>query len=132
MRAAAGLLGLVLVVAIVYFVYTNQFGGNKGELPPKQRIDIAAVRSDLLSLAQAERRYIATTGTCATLEQLRQEGGVQFQGSGRRGYEYVIEPEAGLHFRITAKPADPTRTDWPTLTIDDNLQISSTEPQEPK
>ncbi len=129
MRAIGGVLGLVLVIAVVYFVYTSQFAGNKAEAPPKQQIDVAAVRSDLLSLAQAERRYLAANGTIATLEQLQQEGAVQFQGSGRRGYTYVIEPEGSLHFRIIARPADPARTDWPTLSIDDTMQISTTDAQ---
>lgn len=132
MKAISGILGLVLVVGIVYFVYTSQFGGNKAEAPPKQQIDLAAVRSDLTSLAQAERRYHAANGTYATLEQLQQQGVVQFQGSGRRGYAYAIEADAGLHFRITATPADPARTDWPTLSIDDTMQISTAEPREAK
>ena len=132
MRAIMGILGLVLVVAIVYFVYTSQYGGNKAQAPPKQQIDVAAVRSDLLSLAQAERRYLAANGTFATLEQLQQQGAVQFQGSGRRGYTYVIEPEASLHFRITARPADPAKADWPILSIDDTMQISTIDAQEQK
>ncbi len=132
MRAITGVLGLVLAVAIVYFVYTSQFAGNKAEAPPKQQIDVAAVRSDLLSLAQAERRYLAANGIFATLEQLQQQGAVQFQGSGRRGYTYTIEPEASLHFRITARPADPTRVDWPVLSIDDTMQITTADAQEQK
>ena len=133
MKALSGIVGLVLVVAVIYFVYSSQFGGNKaGEAPPKQQIDVAAVRSDLISLAQAEKRYAASNGTYATLEQLRQQGAVQFQGSGRRGYIYVIEPNAALGFRITAKPADPARTDWPVISIDETMQISTAESQEPK
>ncbi len=128
MRMVSGILGLVLVVAIIYFVYSSQYGGDKGQPPPAQQIDLTAVRSDLLSLAQAQRRYLAANGTYATLEQLQQQGEVRFNGSGRRGYTYTMESEDGLHFRITAKPADPARTDWPTLTIDDSMQLSSSLP----
>ncbi len=133
MRALSGILGLVLVVAVIYFVYSSQFGGNKaGEAPPKQQIDVAAVRSDLLSLAQAEKLYCASNGTYATLEQLQQQGAVQFGGTGRRGYTFTIETNAALGFRITARPADPARTDWPTLSIDENMQITTAEAQEPR
>jgi flagellin-like protein len=124
MKALSGILGLVIVVAIVYLVYSTQFGGEKGSPPPKEQIDLAAVRSDLLSLAQAERRYVATNGTYATLELLRDAGDVQFRGAGRRGYVYSISVDGALHFRITARPGDPTRADWPTLAIDETMQIT--------
>ena len=124
MKAISGILGLVLVLAIVYFVYTTQFSKNEGNLPPKQQIDLTAVRSDLLSLAQAERRYFASNGTYATLEQLQQTGTIHFPGTGRRGYTYAIETGVAEHFRITAKPSDPARMDWPALSIDETMQFS--------
>jgi flagellin-like protein len=124
MKAISGILGLVLVLAIVYFVYTTQFSKDQGNLPPKQRIDLTAVRSDLLSLAQAQRRYLATNGSYATLEQLRQTGTIHFPTSGRRGYTYSMEAGDAEHFRISAKPSDPDRVDWPTLSIDETMQFS--------
>jgi flagellin-like protein len=124
MRAISGILGLVLVLAIVYFVYRMQISKDGGNPPPKQQIDLTAVRSDLLSLAQAERRYFATNGTYATLEQLQQTGTIHFPGTGRRGYTYAIETGDAEHFRITAKPSDPTRIDWQTISIDETMQFS--------
>ncbi len=124
MKSLSGILGLVVVVAIVYLVYTTQFGGKNVSPPPKQQIDLAAVRSDLLSLAQAERRYFAANGAYATLEQLQDAGDVQFKGTGRRGYAYSISVDGAMHFRITAKPDDPTRADWPTLAIDETMQTT--------
>jgi flagellin-like protein len=125
MKAISGILGLVVVLAIVYFVYTTQFSKDAGNLPPKQQIDLTAVRSDLLSLAQAERRTFASSGDFATLEQLQQTGTINFPATGRRGYAYSIEIGGAEHFRITAKPSDPTRFDWPTLSIDETMQFSS-------
>jgi len=125
MKAILGMLGLVIVVAIGYFIYTARFSGEKGTSPPKQEIDLTAIRMDLLSLAQAERRYAATNGSYATLEQLRREGSVSFDGTGRRGYGYEIDIEDAQHFRITARPADPEKVDWPTLSIDETAQIST-------
>jgi Tfp pilus assembly protein PilE len=125
MRAISGILGLVLVLGIVYFVYTTQFSKDAGSLPPKQQIDLTAVRSDLLSLAQAERRYFATNGNYATLEQLQQTGTIQFPVTGRRGYAYSMETGDAQKFRITAKPSDPARAEWPTLSIDETMQFST-------
>ena len=124
MKAISGILGLVLALAIVYFVYTMQFSKEGGNPPPKQQIDLTAVRSDLLSLAQAERRYFAINGTYATLEQLQQTGTIHFQGTGRRGYTYAIETSGAEHFRITARPSDPTRLEWQTISIDETMQFS--------
>ena len=125
MKAISGILGLVLALAVVYFVYTTQFSKDQGNLPPKQQIDLTAVRSDLLSLAQAERRYFATSGTYATLEQLQQTGTIHFPATGRRGYTYTIETGGAEHFRITAKPSDPARMDWQTISIDETMQFST-------
>ncbi len=125
MKAILGMLGLVIVIAIVYFIYTARFSGGNGSSPPKQEIDLTAIRMDLLSLAQAEKRYAAVNGSYATLEQLRQEGSVLFEGAGRRGYVYEIDIEGAQHFRIIAKPADAGKTDWPTLSIDETVQIST-------
>jgi len=124
MKAIAGILGLVLVLGIVYFVYTSQLSKEAGNLPPKQQIDLTAIRSDLLSLAQAERRHFATNGNYASLEQLQQTGTIQFPATGRRGYAYSVETGDAPHLRITAKPADPARVDWPTISIDETMQFS--------
>jgi hypothetical protein len=125
MRAISGLLGLVIAVAIGYFVYTSRFSGKEGSPPPKQQIDVTGVRMDLLSLAQAEKRYAALHGSYATLEQLQQAESVQFRGSDNRGYRYEIIIEDAQRFRITASPADPARADWPTLSVDETGQLST-------
>ncbi len=124
MRSTLGLVGLVLALAIGYYVYTKQIDRTQGGISPKQQIDLAGVRSDLLSIAQAERIFLATNGAYATLEQLQQAGSIHFQGPGRRGYLYDIEIDGNRHFRVIARPADPSRTDSPTLFIDETMQIS--------
>jgi hypothetical protein len=123
MKAIMGILGLVIVLAIGYQVYTSSLN-RAGVSSPKQQIDLAGIQSDLLSLAQAERIYFASNGMYATLDQLRQAGNIHFQGSDLRGYFFNIEIDGIQHFRITAKPVDPTRIDWPTFSIDETQQIS--------
>jgi hypothetical protein len=85
---------------------------------------VVGVRSDLLAIAQAERLYMASNGTYASVEKLQQDGGLTFAGANRRGYNYAAEVEGGQHFRITATPVDPAKAAWPTLSIDDTMQIS--------
>ena len=125
MRTIFGMVGLLAVLAIGYYLYTVQLRQGADGRPPIQQINIVAVRADLLSLAQAERLYLATNGSYADLEQLRQSG--NFSGlpeKSRPGYVYAVEVEDGLHFRITARPTDPSRTDLPTLAIDETMHIT--------
>ena len=119
------MLGLVVAAAIVYWLYSAQYGGEHGKLPPKQQIDVTGVRMDLMALSQAERRYAALHGSYATLEELQQEESVQFKGTENRGYTYEINFEGAQSFRITATPVDPEKIHWPTLAIDQVGQVST-------
>jgi hypothetical protein len=125
MKRVGGLLGLVIALGIGYFIFKAQYAtGPTGGAPPKEVIDVIGVRSDLLAIAQAERMYLASNGTYAGLEQLQADGGLTFAGANRRGYNYAAEVDDGQHFRITATPADPAKAAWPTLWIDETMQIS--------
>lgn len=125
MKKVGGLLGLVIALAVGYFIFKAQFTqGPTGGAPPKQVIDVVGVKNDLLAIAQAERMYLASHGTYASVDQLQQEGSLAFSGTNRRGYNYVAEVDDGQHFRITATPSDPAKEGWPTLAIDETMQIS--------
>jgi hypothetical protein len=124
MRSVAGILGLVLTAAIVYYAYSGMFSGMERGAAPVQQIDLVGVRTDLISLAQAERIFLATNGTYGTLEQL------QRPGIGRRGYVYEVEVDGGRHFRISARPSATSRQEWPVLSIDETMQISTSAPSE--
>jgi hypothetical protein len=125
MKTAGGVLGLLVVLAVGWFVVRSQFmQGPAGGAPPKQAIDVVGVKSDLLAIAQAERMYLASHGSYATLDQLQQEGVLSFSGTNRRGYNHVAEVDGGQHFKITAMPSDPSKQGWPTLTIDETMQVT--------
>ena len=123
MRAMFGMIGLLTVLAIGYYIYATQIQSVSNGRPIAQQLDLTAVRSDLLSIAQSERYYQAANGSYATMDQLRQSGNVSSLPENRRGYVYVAEMVGAGHFRIIAKPADETRTDLPTLSIDETMQI---------
>jgi hypothetical protein len=124
MKAIGGIVGLVVVLGIVLFIYKAEFTqGPAGGAPPQQTIDVVGVKSDLIAIGQAERVYLASHGSYATLDQLQQDGATVSDGS-RRGYSYALSVEDGQHFTITATPTDPAKNGWPTLTIDDTMQVS--------
>ncbi len=125
MKTAVSLVGLVIAVAIIWFVVKSQFSsqGPTGGRPPAEVIDVVGVKNDLLAMAQAERMYLASHGSYASLEELQQEGSLAFSGATRRGYNYAAEVDDGQHFRITASPSDPAKASWPTLSIDETMQV---------
>ena len=125
MKAAASVLGLVIVLAIVWMVIKTQFTqGPTGGAPPKQVIDMVGVKTDLLAIAQAERLYLASHGSYASIDQLQQDAAISFSGANRRGYNYTAEVNDGQHFKITAAPSDPAKIGWPTLSIDENMEVT--------
>lgn len=125
MKRAGGLIGLLLSLAIIYFVTKFEFStGPKGATPPKETIDIVGVKSDLIAIGQAERYYLATKGAYGTVDQLTQDGDITFSGANRRGYNFTADVDDGQHFKVTASPADPAKSDWPTLSIDDTMQVT--------
>jgi hypothetical protein len=125
MKSGGAVAAVVIVLAVGYFIFKQQFTeGPIGGAPPQQVIDVAGVRNDLIAIGQAERLYMASYGTYGTSEQLRNDGAITFSGTNRRGYNYVAEVQGGLHFEITATPADPAKEGWPTLSIDETMRVS--------
>jgi hypothetical protein len=126
MRSAFGFVGILMVLGIGYYIYSARIrSGPDNELLPRQT-NLIAVKQDLLALAQAERLYLAANGSYATLEQLRRSGVVgALPKGGRGGYEYSIEADGARHFVITASPMDSSRSDLPTFSIDESMQVSS-------
>jgi len=125
MKAAGSILGLVIVVAIVWFVVKSQYTqGPTGGQPPKEVIDVVGVKNDLLNIAQAERMYLASHGSYVSVDALQQDGSITFSGTNRRGYNYTAEVDDGQHFKITATPSDPAKANWPTLSIDETMQVT--------
>lgn len=124
MKKVGGLLGIVIALGIGYFIFKAQMTqGPTGGAPPQQVIDTAGVENDLAAIGRAEKMYLASHGTYASLDQLKQEGMMTFTDGTRRGYQYSVDFEGGQSFRVAATPADPAKKDWPTLVMDDTMQI---------
>jgi hypothetical protein len=124
MKVVGSLLALLTVLAIGYFIFKAQFTkGPQQGAPPMEQIDVVGVTTDLQAIAQAERMYLATHGAYATVDQLQQDGSITFS-SNRRGYTYVADLDDGQHFKVTARPVDPSKQSWPTLAIDETMQVS--------
>ena len=125
MRSALGLVGLLITLGIGYMIYTSQMRHIPGDKPLKQQIDLVGIEGDLRSLAQAERLYLASNGSYASLDQLRSFKMMNtVPPESRSSYRYSVEVDGADHFKIMAIPINASRQDLPTLSIDETLQIT--------
>ncbi len=112
---------LLTIVVIGIFTFQTQLA-RQARL--KQQNAAAEVKSDLLAIAQGEKRYLVSQGTYADLDQLRREGSITFSTTNRWGYNYTAEIDDGQHFKIMATPASRAKHNWPILSIDETLEIT--------
>jgi hypothetical protein len=123
MRGAATLVGLLIVLGAGYVVYQKSLPtGSVGQVAPQEQIDLIGVRAELLSIGQAERQYLLQHGAYGTLDQLTQDK--MLIGADRRGYTFTVTVDGSRGFTATARPARPDRAAWPTLAMDETMQIS--------
>lgn len=126
MGKSLGFVGLLVVLAIGGYLYTHQ-GGSPGQTTAAavSSVDVAAVKSDLLVLANAERSQFALEGKYLPLDELVSKGVVTMSRTSRPPYTYSAEV-GGSSFRIVAtyrgtpQPGAPRR-----ISIDDTMQVST-------
>jgi hypothetical protein len=116
-----GILGVVVVLCVGLFMYQRSLAAIP-EGSPQQQIDTVAIRQRLLTIGQTERQYQATNGKYATLEEL---AGADLLpgGTEQRGYHYTAAISAA-GFIITATPTAEDKTGWPTLSVNETLQVN--------
>ena len=126
MGKAMGLVGLLIVLAVGAYFYTRQAAPAGGAPSAKATIDLAAVKSDLLVLANAERGQLALEGKYATLDELVAKGSVPAQRTRRPPYAYSAEVNGAAGFRIIATYQGPPEQGAPQrISVDENMQFST-------
>jgi hypothetical protein len=111
MRSGASILGLVMTLGC------RQAG------PPQQQIDVVGIKAELLVIGQAEGHYLVEHSTYATLEQLEQDS-LLTDGADRRGYVFTVAVDGSRGFTVTATPSDADKKGWPTLAMDQSMQVT--------
>jgi hypothetical protein len=123
MRSAGVIVGMVLALGGGYFAFQKSVTSAPNQAPPLQQIDVVSIRQTLLAIGQAERQYLVAHGTYATIEQLAQEDLLP-GGSTQRGYMFSAQVSGGDGFTVTATPIDVNKSEWPTLTLRENMQVT--------
>lgn len=129
MRSFASIAGTLVVLVVSLFIYKYYFTSGQAALnpaAPTQTVDMIGAKSDLLSMAQAERIYQAEHSSYGSLDDLVSSGALAYKREGRRGYTYDADASTDS-FRITARCSDPPMPGCMGLAIDQNMQISFTQ-----
>ena len=89
-------------------------------------INITGVKSDLVSIASAERRYFATEGKYATLDELISTNYVSVAHQ-RPPYSYDIQTGGGGFHVIATRSGDDTSGTPAQLSVDENMEFQSSQ-----
>jgi hypothetical protein len=102
-----GLLGFVIAMAIGLYVYSSQIKATEAApaTNPATAANITGVKTDLLTIANAERGYLAQEGHYASLDELISGKYLTISGS-RPPYSYDVETDNN-GFRVTATRSGP-------------------------
>ena len=122
------LIGLVVVAGVLLGFYAfslKKLPVTDSVTAPTQAISLTGVRSDLLSIANAERGNVALNSQCASLSDLISSGSLSMSRPERDGYSYTVNC-SGPDFTVTARHAPApagSAIRYPTLAIDQSMQI---------
>ena len=122
MRAFGSLVAIIVVLGAGYWFYATSVKSSSANGSPTDVISSVGAKSDLLSMAQAERVYQASHGSYASLDELYSSGSLAQRKSEREGYTYSSETSAG-GFTITARCQTPQGTPCPSFSIDQTMQV---------
>jgi hypothetical protein len=122
-------IGLLVVAGAGMYIYAHQAESSSaatGTNNPKAAINITGVRSDLMTIAQAERGYFALEGKYASLDELISSRSMSVARQ-RTPYSYEIET-SGSGFRVIATRSGDDASGAPAqLSVDENMQFQTTQ-----
>ena len=129
MRSVLGLLSIVIVMAIGMYIYSKQAQSSSalaGANNPKAAINITGVKSDLVSIASAERRYFATEGKYASLDELISSNTITVARQ-RPPYTYDVQTSGGGFKVVATRSGDDTSGTPAQLSVDENMEFQSSQ-----
>jgi hypothetical protein len=124
-----GFVGLVAVMAVGMYIYSRQVQSTSaaaGTNNPKAAVNITGVRTDLIAIAQAEQRYLASEGKYASLDELISSQSIAIRKQ-RPPYTYEIQTSDG-GFRVVATRSSDDGSGMPAqLSVDENMEFHTSQ-----
>lgn len=124
-----GFLSIVIVLGAGMYIYSKQAQSSSalaGANNPKAAINITGVKTDLINIAGAERRYFATEGKYATLDELISTNYVSVARQ-RPPYTYDIQTSGGGFHVVATRSGDDSSGTPSQLSVDENMEFQSTQ-----
>jgi hypothetical protein len=124
-----GFLSVVIVMAVGMYIYSKQMQSSSaqaGASNPQAAINITGVKSDLISIASAERRYFATEGKYASLDELISSNTITVARQ-RPPYSYEVQTSASGFRVVATRSGDNTGGTPAQLSVDENMEFQATE-----
>ncbi|HTC57615.1 MAG TPA: hypothetical protein VK706_14460 [Candidatus Sulfotelmatobacter sp.] len=122
-----GFLSVVVVLGIGMYIYSRQAQSSSapaGTNNPKAAINITGVKSDLISIATAERRYYASEGKYASFDELISSNYITLARR-RPPYSYEVE-SSSTGFRVVATRSGDDASGMPAqLSVDENMEFQT-------
>jgi hypothetical protein len=116
-------------MAIGMYIYSKQAQSSSalaGANNPKAAINITGVKSDLVSIASAERRYFATEGKYASLDELISSNTITVARQ-RPPYTYDVQTSGGGFKVVATRSGDDTSGTPAQLSVDENMEFQSSQ-----
>jgi|SRR5579884_777847 len=118
-----GFASLLIVLVAGLYLYTRSMQSvAPGGAAPTTTIDVAGVNTDLMALANAEKRYFATNGKYAALDELETNGDVHVPK--RPSYAYSAEV-ADNTFKIIATYSGADAKAPQHVSIDESMSLKT-------
>jgi hypothetical protein len=129
MSRVFGFLSLILAMGIGMYLYSKQAQSSSaaaGVNNPKAAINITGVRTDLMTIAQAERGYFALEGKYASLDELISSRSMTVARQ-RPPYSYEIEMSGNGFHVIATRSGDDGSGAPAQLSVDENMQFQTSQ-----
>jgi hypothetical protein len=125
MGRVLGFIGVLIAVGVGAYLYTQQAkSASVGGSSPRATIDTVGVKNDLMAIANAERRRLASDGKYVSLDDLRSNGDISMPGNTRGPYTYSVET-SDSGFRVVATYSGPDTQAPRSMSVDQTMQIST-------
>ena len=129
MGRAFGFLSVVSVLAVGLYFYARQVQSTSaaaGTSNPQATINMTGVRTDLMAIAAAERRYYAGEGKYGSLDEMIDSHYITITRQ-RPPYTYDVQISAG-GFRVIATRTGENISGTPAqISVDENMEFQTTD-----